>query len=80
MIFAASANSSQQYPGCIMVTITRGLRSGETVTALAIRILTNALPYLPTYAGMRESRVVIEANRGIQTFRDGSEQSLYRLM
>src|SRR5947209_248589 len=44
------------HPGCIVLNITRGLQPGETLTALTIRILATALPYLPTYMEMRETR------------------------
>ncbi len=67
------------HPGCIMINIARGLRSGETVNALAIRTLATALPYLPTYAAMRETRVYLDANSGVQVLRDGARQELYRL-
>ncbi len=61
------------------MNISRGFRGGETVTALAIRILASAWLYLPTYAEMRESRVYLESNSGVQTFQDGSQRTLYRL-
>lgn len=67
------------HSGCIIVNISRGFRGGETVTALAIRILASAWLYLPTYAEMRESHVYLESNSGVQTFQDGSQRTLYRL-
>lgn len=37
-----------------------------------------ALPFLPTKAGMRESKVYLTAHRGVQVPRDGEERELYR--
>ena len=68
------------HPGCILINIARGLRGGETVTALAVRVLTTALPYIPTFAGMRKSRVSLDADNGVQVSGDGTERTLYRLV
>jgi predicted nuclease of predicted toxin-antitoxin system len=65
------------HPGCIMLNITRGLPTGESPTTFMIRILAETLPHLPTHAGMRESKVCLDASRGTQVRRDGTRITLY---
>lgn len=67
------------HPGCIMIDTSKGQRAGEAVIDLMIRTLTTALPYLPPHAEMRETKVYLYANSGVQVFQDGSERTLYRL-
>ncbi|MHB8644710.1 MAG: DUF5615 family PIN-like protein [Thermomicrobiales bacterium] len=67
------------HPGCIMIDTSKGRREGEEVTGLMIRTLATALPHLPSQAEMRESKVYLSANSGVQTFRDGSQRTLYHL-
>lgn len=66
------------HPGCIIIQIRRGIRPGERIADLMIRILTSSLPYLPSFTGMRESRVYLDPISGVQILRDGSRRLLYR--
>ncbi len=67
------------HPGCIMIDTSKGRSEGEQVIELMIRTLATALPHLPSHAEMRETKVSLSANSGIQMFQDGSQQTLYRL-
>lgn len=65
------------HPGCIVVNPNAGIRERETSGELVIRVFRLALPYLPTKAEMRESKVYLTANRGVQVSQDGTERELY---
>lgn len=67
------------HPGCIMIDTSRGQREGEAVIDLMIRTLGIALPLLPSHAEMRETRVYLSTNSGVQVSRDGTQHTLYHL-
>ncbi len=67
------------HPGCIMIDTSKGRREGDAVIDLLIRTLATALPHLPSHAEMRETKVYLSANSGIQVFQGGSQRTLYRL-
>lgn len=67
------------HPGCIMIDTSKGQREGEQVIELMIRTLAMALLHLPSHAGMRETKIYLSANSGVQTFQDGSQKTLFRL-